>query len=148
MIDASGRSVIFHGVNVVFKVDPYIPDQGAFDPENSLNDKDIDDLVNWGFNLVRLGVMWESVERSPDTFNLTYLDEVNKLINKLGEKGIYTMVDAHQDVFARRICGEGVPDFYAKNEDLEHHCTGIIIPFIYYLFGFCKPMEKYGHRLY
>ena len=36
------------------------------------------------------------------------------MINKLGEAGIYTLVDAHQDVFARSICGEGVPDFWAK----------------------------------
>jgi aryl-phospho-beta-D-glucosidase BglC (GH1 family) len=58
---------------VVYKVDPYIPDVINFDSELSLNDKDIDDLVKWGFNLVRLGVMWESVERSPGVFNLTYL---------------------------------------------------------------------------
>jgi len=60
-----------------------------------LTDQDIDDLVDWGFNLVRLGVMWEAVERTPGVFNETYLDEVDKLINRLGEKGIYTLVDAH-----------------------------------------------------
>lgn len=57
--------------------------------------------------------MWEAVERTQDTFNQTYLDEVGKLINKLGQKGIYTLVDMHQDLFARRTCGEGFPDFYA-----------------------------------
>ena len=31
-IDAEGRSVLFHGVNVVYKVDPYIPSTGDFDP--------------------------------------------------------------------------------------------------------------------
>ena len=41
LVDESGRSVIFHGVNVVYKQDPYIPSEGAFDPENSLNDEDI-----------------------------------------------------------------------------------------------------------
>jgi endoglycosylceramidase len=84
MQDSYGRSVIFHGVNVVYKVDPYIPDQTKFDPETSLNEQDIDDLKKWGFNLVRLGVMWESVERTPGIFNLTYLSELNTLINKLG----------------------------------------------------------------
>jgi hypothetical protein len=49
---------------------------------------------------------------------MAYLDKVNGLITKLGEAGIYTMVDAHQDVFARRICGEGMPDFYATNDVL------------------------------
>ena len=84
-----------HGVNVVYKIAPYIPDQDTFDSQNSLNDGDIQDLQDWGFNLVRLGVMWESVETAPGVYNQTYLDEIDKLITKLGEKGIYTLVDAH-----------------------------------------------------
>ncbi len=83
-------------MNIVYKVPPYIPtSENGFDPENSVTDQDIDDLVRWGFNFVRLGVMWEAVERAPGQYNLTYLDEVESLINRLGEKGIYTLVDAH-----------------------------------------------------
>ena len=95
MKDASGRSVIFHGVNIVYKVDPYIPDTQNFDPQLSLTDKELDDLVNWGFNFVRLGVMWEAVERTPGQYNMTYLDEVESLIKRLGQRGIYTLVDMH-----------------------------------------------------
>lgn len=65
-------------------------------------------------NFVRLGVMWEAVERRPGVYDMEYLAKVNDLITKLGEQGIYTLVDAHQDVFARMMCGEGVPDFYAR----------------------------------
>jgi hypothetical protein len=32
MIDSLGRTVLFHGVNVVYKIDPYIPSQEEFDP--------------------------------------------------------------------------------------------------------------------
>ena len=36
------RQVLFHGVNVVYKVDPYLPStEGAFDAHDSLNDQDI-----------------------------------------------------------------------------------------------------------
>lgn len=119
MRDSEGRHTIFHGVNVVYKIPPYIPDSQVYDSQNSLNDKDIDDLVSWGFNFVRLGVMWEAVETSPGNFNSTYIQEVDTLINKLGAKGIYTLVDAHQDVLARQICGEGMPNFYAR-EVLSH----------------------------
>ena len=42
----------------------------------SLNDKDIDDLVKWGFNVVRLGVIWEAVEVEPGVYNNTYLDKI------------------------------------------------------------------------
>lgn len=112
--DRFGRHTIFHGVNVVYKIDPYIPTDGVFDPENSLNDEDIENMQKWGFNFVRLGVMWEAVERTKGTFDQDYLTKVDALITKLGEKGIYTLIDAHQDVLARIQCGEGIPNFYAK----------------------------------
>lgn len=57
--------------------------------------------------------MWEAVERSPGVYNESYLDEVENLINKLGQKGIYTMIDIHFDSLARAVCGEGMPNFYA-----------------------------------
>ena len=74
---------------------PYLPSDGDFDSQSSLNDKDIEDLKNWGMNFVRLGVMWEAVERERENYDMDYLDRVEKLIVKLGEAGIYTLVDAH-----------------------------------------------------
>jgi len=46
--DQHGRQVIYHGVNVVYKIAPYIPIEDHFDSQNSLSDKDIDDLARWG----------------------------------------------------------------------------------------------------
>jgi endoglycosylceramidase len=46
-------------------------------------------------NFVRLGVMWEAVERSPGVYDDAYLDKVEELINRLGKAGIYTLVDMH-----------------------------------------------------
>ena len=144
MKDGSGRSVIFHGVNVVYKVDPYIPDRNNFDAQLSLTDKELDDLVNWGFNFVRLGVMWEAVERAPGQYNMTYLDDVENLITRLGERGIYTLVDMHQDILARKICGEGLPNFYAV--DLPTQCEGGTFPWIVQSLGICKSISSYGYR--
>ena len=93
--DADDRHVILHGVNVVYKVDPYIPGTGTFDSQTSLDDEDIDNLVKWGFNFVRLGVMWEGVETAEGVYNEKYLADVNALVTKLGEKGIYTLIDSH-----------------------------------------------------
>ena len=73
--DSFNRTVIFHGVNVVYKVPPYLPSlDGEWDPEHSLNRKDIEDLRSWGMNFVRLGVMWEAVEREPGVYDTAYLD--------------------------------------------------------------------------
>ena len=93
--DGDDRHVIFHGVNVVYKVAPYIPGTETFDATTSLDDEDIDNLVKWGFNFVRLGVMWEGVETADGVYNEKYLADVNALVNKLGEKGIYTLIDSH-----------------------------------------------------
>jgi len=46
-------------------------------------------------NFVRLGVMWEAVERSPGVYDMDYLNKVDNLITRLGEAGIYTLVDMH-----------------------------------------------------
>ena len=62
--DKYGRDVIFHGVNAVYKMPPYIPSTDTFDAQESLTKKDMQDLKDWGMNLVRLGVMWEAVETS------------------------------------------------------------------------------------
>jgi len=67
--DQTRQHLIFHGVNVVYKSKPYIPDMDRFDTEESLTEKEMRDLSKLGFNLVRLGVSWESVETSPNKFN-------------------------------------------------------------------------------
>ena len=147
-IDQSGRQVLFHGVNVVYKVDPYIPGDGDFDAQDSLNDHDIANLQRWGMNLVRLGVMWEGVERERGVYDDKYLDNIETLINKLGEAGIYTLVDAHQDVFARVVCGEGIPDFYAWDllQDDGHCLNGFLDKLLHPLyekFGFCWDFDTW-----
>jgi hypothetical protein len=73
------------------------------------------------------------------------------LVNKLGEKGIYTLIDMHQDVFARSICGEGFPNFYAERAFGEH--PSCLNPFldkklkpIFETAGFCVNMDWLGYR--
>jgi len=104
MRDENWNQIIMHGVNVVFKQEPFIPDLENFHPQNSLTERDIKDLKKWGINFVRLGVSWEAVEvetkeSTPNNlitmYNYTYLDEIDKIIKSLGRHGIYTMVDMH-----------------------------------------------------
>jgi endoglycosylceramidase len=60
-----------------------------------LTDQDISDLKDWGFNFVRLGVLWEAAETSPGVWNTTYLEALNDIALRLGKEGIYTLVDGH-----------------------------------------------------
>jgi aryl-phospho-beta-D-glucosidase BglC (GH1 family) len=47
---------------------------GEWSPQDSLNAQDIKYLKDWGFNFVRLGVMWEAVERVAGQYDDAYLD--------------------------------------------------------------------------
>ena len=42
--DMHGCHMIFHGVNVVYKIPPYIPDLEDFDSQTSLTEEDMDNL--------------------------------------------------------------------------------------------------------
>lgn len=104
-------------MNAVTKQFPWMPNiTGPFDSENSMVEEDFKFLRERGFNLVRLGVMWPGVMPSQDEVNITYLAELEKLVNSLGEYGIYTMLDMHQDLLSAYYCGEGVPDWAVPYE--------------------------------
>ena len=45
--------------------------------------------------MIRLGIMWPGVEPEKGKINMTYLNEVETLVNKLGKVGIYTLLDFH-----------------------------------------------------
>jgi endoglycosylceramidase len=75
LTDPSGRERIFHGVNVVYKLAPYHPPLlSGFQPQLSFGDKDVEFLVQNGFNMVRLYVSWHGLEAEKDNYNSSYLD--------------------------------------------------------------------------
>lgn len=47
-----------------------------------------------------------------------------------------TIVDNHQDLFSRRLCGEGVPWFYTPT-NLDHHCPKTVLAQAFHLAGEC-----------
>jgi endoglycosylceramidase len=113
LVDIYGRARIFHGVNVVYKSYPYHPQNSSFDPEFSLAAEDIEFLAESGFTVVRLYVAWPGVEPAEGIYNSTYLDVLEDYVNKLGDAGISTILDCHQDLLSPKFCGEGVPDYAA-----------------------------------
>jgi endoglycosylceramidase len=109
-----GRVLIMHGVNAVFKVPPFVPPTSFCDATTSMCSKDIAWLKSNGFNGIRFGVMWRAVMPSPGIVNTTYLAEVVALVKALEDAGIYTIIDAHQDVLNPQFCGEGFPDYAVR----------------------------------
>jgi endoglycosylceramidase len=100
--DGQGRTLLLHGVNVsaAAKVPPHLPltDPGHFRR-----------LAAWGLNAIRLLVVWEALEPERGRYNETYLDAIVRLIEAAWAEGIFTVVDFHQDLFARAFHGDGAP---------------------------------------
>jgi len=61
----------------------------------SISQEDLELLQDWGTTIIRLGVMWESVETSPGVYDTDYLEKIDQLINKFGEYGMHVIVDNH-----------------------------------------------------
>jgi endoglycosylceramidase len=144
--DSAGRARIFHGQNVVVKLPNYLPTDGEFNYEMSMNDQDLEYLKSWGTKIIRLGVMWESVETAPGEYDMVYLDAVENLINRFGDYGMAVIVDNHQDLFSRTLCGEGVPWFYTP-KDLDHRCPTSLVGIAFHLAGECVSLNSYGMSL-
>ena len=56
---------------------------------------------------------------------------MKKIVSQCQEKGIYVLIEMHQDILASRFCGEGVPDwllpppksYFAFPYPLDHSFT-------------------------
>ncbi|EAR97108.2 glycosyl hydrolase family cellulase (macronuclear) [Tetrahymena thermophila SB210] len=110
-VDQFNRTRVYHGLNVVYKVFPFYPPNNTFDPLNSFVEKDARDLRNWGFNSIRLFMAWEAFEPVRQQYNYTYLGELQKIVELCQQYNISVFLDAHQDVYNRFFCGEGMPDW-------------------------------------
>ena len=118
-IDSYGRQVIFSGVNKVNK-----------DPK--MNYTDIDSIAtfekfnHWGFNCIRLGVIWDGVEPQPGVYDEKYLDKLEESVKLSSQNGLYVMLDMHQDLYGvsfgegNTSLGDGAPKWATLTENLPH----------------------------
>lgn len=118
-VDEFGRERIFHGTNAVVKGEPWVPDTSKFSLDISLVEEDFKIMKNSGLNILRLGAMWPGIEPKRGEYNMTYIDELEKIVNKAGEYGIYTLLDMHQDVLSEAFCGEGIPSWAVKSDGFK-----------------------------
>jgi len=114
-MDEEGRQVILHGINMVNKdkASNYI---GTWDEE------DFRKLKEWGFNVVRLGIIWDGVEPEPGKYDDAYLAEMEKLADDAAKHGLWVFLDMHQDLYGVDY-GDGAPQ-WATLTDGEPHVTG------------------------
>jgi endoglycosylceramidase len=114
-LDQYNRHTVYHGVNTVYKIHPFHPDLNTFNYNYSLTDHDFFNLRNWGMNVIRLHCAWEGVEPQRGVYNYTYIETLREIIRKANKYGIVVLLDAHQDLFVKQFCGEGLPTWTAIN---------------------------------
>ena len=114
LVDGTGRTVLLHGLNAVWKRAPYVaPDTAA-----GFTAKDADFLVANGFNAVRLGVLFAGVMPQPGVINTAYLDNVDRIVKLLAARHIYVLLDFHQDDYNEKFTGEGFPAWAIHDDGL------------------------------
>ncbi len=105
ILDPDGRVLLLHGVNMVYKRQPYAPDKIGFGRDDARF------LARNGFRTVRLGLIWKAVEPRPGKYDDRYLARIARTAEILADEGIWTMLDFHQDLYNERFQGEGAPDW-------------------------------------
>eukprot|EP00929_Paragymnodinium_shiwhaense_P002041 TRINITY_DN102235_c0_g1_i1.p1 TRINITY_DN102235_c0_g1~~TRINITY_DN102235_c0_g1_i1.p1 ORF type:complete len:484 (+),score=51.71 TRINITY_DN102235_c0_g1_i1:76-1527(+) len=110
ILDSDRRVRIFHGTNFVGKgPDGGLPGGLWYAPE-LLNDSKIRQLKDWGFNTVRLGLMWAAAEPSQGIYNDTYFEVMRSIVDKVSAAGLWPILDIHQDAMSSAFNSyDGVP---------------------------------------
>jgi len=119
-LDASGKALILHGINVVNK-----RKQGA-----DANEADFDAIRGWGMNSVRLGFVWDGVEPEPGRIDPVYIDRIAHLVDLAKARGLYVVLDMHQDLYSAKF-EDGAPA-WATLDDGKPHTRGSIWSDSYY----------------
>jgi endoglycosylceramidase len=116
-VDSYGRQVIFSGINKVNK-----------DPKMNYIDSDsigiFEQFNQWGFNCVRLGVIWDGAEPEPGKYDEKYLDKLEESVNWAAKNGLYVMLDMHQDLYSVAY-SDGAP-LWATLSENQPHAKGAI----------------------
>ncbi|HEY1594066.1 MAG TPA: cellulase family glycosylhydrolase [Thermoleophilaceae bacterium] len=105
---------MLHGLNMVSKLAPYEPAATGFGADDAAF------LARNGFNVVRLGVIYAGVEPSPGQYDDAYLANVAATVRQLAKRGIYTLLDFHQDQYNERFHGEGFPAWAVQDDGLPN----------------------------
>ncbi|MCP9621242.1 glycoside hydrolase family 5 protein [Nocardia otitidiscaviarum] len=110
-VDEAGRTVLLHGVNNVDKDAPYIELGDGF----TLTAEDAELLARHGFNVVRLGVAFDGLMPTRGVVDTAYLDRVAAVVDLLAARGIYTLIDNHQDGLSKIWGGNGFPEWSLRS---------------------------------
>jgi endoglycosylceramidase len=104
IVDAAGRTVVLRGANVsgAHKIAPYFSSFGPADYARLQSE--------WGFDSMRLLVLWAGLEPRKGEYDEAYLDELAKRVGWARDAGLLVVLDMHQDLYGEGFAGgDGAP---------------------------------------
>lgn len=107
--DRQNRAVILHGLFGVWKI------PGLWGPPDSPTDPrgftaaDADRVAALGLNGFRLAYFWEGLEPTRGAYDTAYLANIVRVQKLLAGRGVFTLIDSHQDMYSSVFGGDGFP---------------------------------------
>jgi endoglycosylceramidase len=122
--DALGRIVILRGVDAGgrSKFAPYSPfdyQTGQYDAALSTY---LDRAASWGIDVLRVPFTWAAVEPAQGMNDAEFLGRYDALLQQAWARGMWTIVDFHQDIYSEVFCGDGFPGWTVPDpKPMPHH---------------------------
>lgn len=104
IVDAEGREVLLRGVNVNALAEYWA--YGSLPTTFPFTEGDADLIAGIGWNTVRLLLSWSRVEPQPGVYDDIYIDQVRAVVDALAARGIYSIIDLHQDAWGPTLAAE------------------------------------------
>lgn len=110
IVDDAGRTVTLRGVNAGgrSKFAPYAPFDFGDDYDGALAAY-LDRAAAWGIDVLRVPFSWAAAEPEPGVWDEAYLARLDALLDGAWARGLWTILDFHQDIYAEPLCGDGFP---------------------------------------
>lgn len=116
-VDADGRVVILHGLNIMKQLDPwYLQEFYCSNGKGgTLGDDWVQFWVENGFNVARFGIAWAGVEPSPGVYDDSYIETILEQTRLFSKSQIFIILDFHQDQWSPSFGGNMFPEWAANN---------------------------------
>lgn len=117
LLDGQDREIILRGVNAGgrSKFAPYLPfDTGTLDEY-------LDRAQSWGVNVLRVPFTWAALEPTRGQDDAAWLASFDALLDGAWSRGMWTIVDAHQDIYGEMFCGDGFPLWTLEGAESQGH---------------------------
>ena len=122
--DGLGRVVFLRGVDAGgrSKFSPYVPFDYAQGQYAAALSAYMDRAASWGIDAMRVPFTWAALEPTKGSDDSDWLSRYDQLLDAAWTRGIWTVVDFHQDVYAELFCGDGFPAWTISGTPAPHKC--------------------------